>query len=101
MSPGGYRKNFPISTMAAAAVLLAVTFGSRAPAFAIRGGLGADLSLPSTVELVLTKRQMRLGQKPKDPPGTCTMRQQCNAGFIYIRTQCLNRWSVRKTEKRC
>ena len=101
MSQGGYSKALPISTMAAAAVLLAVTFGSRAPAFAIGGGPSADLSLPSIVELVLTTRERRLQQKPKDPPGTWTMRQQCNAGFIYIRTQCLNRWSVRKTEKRC
>ena len=101
MSPGGYRKIFPISTMAAAAVLLAVTFGSRAPAFAIGGGLGADLSPPSTVELVLTKRQKRLGLKPKDPPGTCTRRETCQGGFIYIQLQCLNRWSVKQTQKRC
>ena len=101
MSPGGYLKTFQISTLAAAAVLLAVAFASRVPAFAIGGDLGAGLSLPSPVELVLTKRQMRMGQKPKDPPGTCTRREVCSGGFIYIQAQCLNRWTVKQTAKRC
>jgi hypothetical protein len=101
MSLGGYRKTFQISTIAAAAVLIAVAFASRAPALATSSGLGADLSLGSTVKLVLTKKQMRMGQKPKDPPGTCTRRDVCSGGFIYIQSQCLNCWSVRQTQKRC
>ena len=101
MSHARRLKHCLIPAMGAAAVLLTVMFGSAPPAVAISGGLGPIVSPPSSVEPVLTRKQRWLQRKPKDPPGTCTMSQQCSAGFIYLRTQYLNRWSVKRTEKRC
>ena len=103
MNHGRRLTNCLIPAMGATAVLLAVIFGSLAPAVAFSGGVGPDLFPPSSVELVQSRRYRprRHRPRPKDPPGTCTMSQRCNAGFIYLRTQCLNRWSVKRTEKRC
>ena len=92
-------KNYLISTVGGS--LLSVVLGSPAPAVPIGGDLGRVLSRPSLVELALmTKKQQRLG-RPQDPRGICTMRRQCKAGFVYILTKCLNRWSARKTRQRC